>query len=168
MPRPLALPALIAVVLAGCGGGADGTTGPSGAGLRIVAGAGVTDTVMSRPVQALVVEVRPTSGSRAGLVVRFQSLPADSTRPYEPAIVVSNLASSFFGPFISDTTNASGRASVLVQLGTIAGEARILVTCPELGFADTAKFTVLPGKVDRVVVRNRDTMVVAGATYTID
>jgi hypothetical protein len=168
MTRHLALAASIAFIVS-CGGGGEGPTGPTTPGLHVIAGASISDTVLARPVQALVVEVRPISGSPAGLVVRFESLPSsDSTRPYERAIAVSNLASNFFVPFISDTTNSSGRASALVQLGTVAGEARVLVTCPELGFSDTAKFTVLPGNPDRVVVRNRDTTVLAGAMYTIN
>jgi len=169
MPRHLALAACIALFVVGCGGGGEGSTGPASTGLHVVAGASISDTVLARPVQALVVEVRPSSGSAEGLIVRFQSLPnADSTRQYAPAIAVSSLASSVFSLLVSDTTNSAGRASVLVQLGTVAGEARILVTCPELGLSDTAKFTVLPGQVSRVVVRTRDTTVFAGASYTID
>ena len=58
MPRYLALAAAIAIVLAGCGGGADSTE-PAATGLRIVAGASISDTVWTRPVQALIVEVHP-------------------------------------------------------------------------------------------------------------
>jgi hypothetical protein len=169
MQRHLALAATLVLALSGCGGGGEGSTGPAATGLRIVAGASISDTVLARPVQALIVEVHPPSGSSAGLVVRFQSLPSsDSTRRYEPAIAMSNLASPNFSLFASDTTNSAGRASAMVQLGTVAGEARILVTCPELGLSDTAKFTVLPGQASRVVVRNRDTTLVAGASYTIN
>ncbi|HEX9394042.1 MAG TPA: hypothetical protein VF923_05295, partial [Gemmatimonadales bacterium] len=51
-------------------------TGPSGATLRIIAGAGIIDTVTAQPSQALVVEVRGPDGQPAtGTTVRFLSLP---------------------------------------------------------------------------------------------
>ena len=63
MQRHLALAATI--VLARRLWRGEGSTGPS-TGLH-VAGASVSDTVLARPVQALVVEVPPTSGSSEGL-----------------------------------------------------------------------------------------------------
>lgn len=154
-------------LLAACGGGAESTE-PTFTGMRIVAGGTVSDTVQARPAQALTVEVHPTSGPAAGLVIRFESLPAnDSTRRSETEINVSNAAPVAFGQLASDTTDSSGRASALVQLGTIAGEARIVVSCPELGLSDTAKFTVLPGNANRIVLQNADTTLFAGASYTI-
>jgi hypothetical protein len=136
--------------------------------IRVVTGAEVTDTVRARPVQALTVEVRERGRPKPGVVVRFESLPpADPTRRFEQAIAVAKVALNAFGTFTSDTTNASGRASALVQLGTVAGEARVLVTCPELGVADTATYTVRPGALRDVMITARDTVVRAGGTYNV-
>jgi hypothetical protein len=151
-----------------CGSGGDSQTGPLSADLRVVAGAEITDTVRARPIQALTVEVRERGRPKSGVVVRFESLPpADSTRRFELAIAVSKVALNAFGTFTSDTTNASGRASALVQFGTVAGEVRVLVTCPELGLADTATYTVRPGALRSVTLTARDTVVRAGGTYGI-
>src|SRR5688572_27865617 len=163
---------LLAVCLAAassaCGSSGESSTAPGAASIRIVAGADVTDTVRARPVQALVVEVRERGQLKHGLVVRFESLPpSDSARRYETAVTVSKAAQNSFGTLTSDTTNTSGRASALVQLGTVAGEARVLVTCPELGLADTATYTVLPGALSGVMITARDTVVRGGGTYNV-
>ncbi len=160
----LALLALLACE----GGGSDSPTGPQSTGVQVVAGEAITDTVLARPLQALVVEVRVGGQPRQGLVVRFESMPsADTTRRFEQAIAVAKISQNFFGNFASDTTNSAGRAGALVQLGTVAGEARVLVSCPELGLADTAKFTVQPGKAARLIITVRDTTVLAGGSYDV-
>jgi len=168
MSRQVCTALIAASALLGCGSSGDESTGPSAAGIRLVAGADVTDTIEARPLQALVVEVRSAGKIQPGVIVRFESLPsADTTRRYEAAISVSKVAQNYFSAFTSDTTNASGRASALVQLGTVAGDARLLVTCPELGFADTARYTVRPGLAAKLVVSVRDTSVRTGGTYSI-
>jgi hypothetical protein len=161
---------LLTLASIGCGGGKDTPTGPedTSTGIRIVAGANIADTVGTRPLQALVVEVREGGKSTPGVVVRFETLPAtDSTRRYEVPILTSKIAQNFFSNFASDTTNASGRASALVQLGTIAGEARLLVSAPELGLSDTVSFTVRPGLAAKLVMTVRDTVVGFGRSYVI-
>lgn len=157
----------LATLLA-CGGSGDSATGPKTTGIRVVAGAPITDTVGARPLQALVVDVLVDGQPRQGLVLRFESMPsADTSRRFEQAIAVAKISQNFFSNFASDTTNSSGRAGVLVQLGTVAGEARVLVSCPELGLADTARFTVLPGNAARLLITVRDTAVLAGGSYNV-
>jgi hypothetical protein len=158
----------LSLLVSSCGRGAGDSTGPSSSTLRAVAGASITDTVLAKPLQALVIEVRPNGQPAPGLIVRFESLPsADTTRRFDEAVTVSKISQNYFSTFASDTTNASGRASVLIQLGTVAGEARLLVTCPELGLADTVRFTVLPGSAARLSLTVRDTAVIAGSSYAV-
>ena len=131
-------------LVVGCGG--DSTAPPTQSGLRIDAGANVTDSISAALTQALIVEVRKPNGSEvSGAVVRFTALPNDSL-PYASAIAVANLNSEFFSNFVSDSTDAHGHAAVLVELGSVAGKAGIVITVPELGLTDTAWYTVKPGQ----------------------
>lgn len=150
-----------------CGG--DGaSTGPKATGIRIIAGADVNDTVQARPLQALVVEVREGGVAMPGVGVRFETLPAtDTTRKSEFPVLTAAGAEGWFSNGTSDTTDASGRASVLVQLGTVAGEARLLVSAPALGITDTARFTVRPGGAAKVVMTAQDREVLYGGSYDI-
>jgi hypothetical protein len=114
------------------------------------------------------VEARLRGQPLAGVVVRFEAMPSpDTSRRFEEAVSVSKISQNTFGRFVSDTTNSAGRASVLVQLGTIAGEARMVVSVPELGLADTATFTVQPGNAARILSTPRDTVVLAGSSYNV-
>jgi len=153
--------------IAACGGSADSTE-PRGSDIRVVAGAGVSDTVLAKPVQALVVEVLDGGRPRPGLVVRFESLPpADTARRLESTVLTSNLAQDSFTKLTSDTTNAQGRASVIVQLGTVAGDAALRVSAPELGVSDTVHFSVRPGTAAKILMTVPDTLLKFGASYSI-
>jgi len=173
-----------AIMITACGG--DGPTNPQPVptpqpGIHTVAGAGVDDTVLSQPLQALIVEVRGTDGQLArGVRVRFDARPpADSARPLERAVYVCTLSSPACGPtlvpngvgndsqFASDTTDANGRAKALVRLGTVAGPARVAVSVPELGLIDSASFTVRAGAAATVRFATRDTMLYVGATAAL-
>ena len=155
-------------LLAACGCAGSGSTDVALGGLRVVAGADVSDTVQARPLQALVVEVRDGGQLKPGVMGRFEMLPtADTTRRFEATILTSNIAQNGFTTATSDTTNASGRASALVQLGTIAGEVGLRVSSPELGIADTVHFTVLPGRATRIAMATRDGEVAFGGSYDI-
>jgi len=86
----------------------------------------VSDTVLAKPVQALTVVVLQNGLPKPGVVVSFEGLPAQGTDPNGPGstsggILVSSVAANDFVGFVSDTTDLSGRASVLVQFGTRAG-----------------------------------------------
>jgi hypothetical protein len=153
----------LAAIASGCG---DNGTGPSGGVLRFVAGTQDTDTVLARPIQALVVEVRDPAGPVAtGAVVRFQGLRSDTTRPFELTMLVGSLSSTFFSGFATDTVDSRGRASVLIQFGTVAGRGRIEVSVPEFGVVDTADYTVLPGQPTDVSAFPRDTALYVGAIF---
>lgn len=159
---------LLGLAAAGCGGDSTAPRPPGGP-LTIVAGADVSDTVQAQPIQALVVQVRESNGAPArGVVVRFepQSVQA-SPYGYVPSIYVSSLTSTNFSNFVADQTDSSGRAAVLVQLGTYAGPAGIVVKVPELGLVDTARYTVKPGNAARLVMHVRDTVLYVGGQYSI-
>ena len=144
------------------------STAPVATGIQIVAGAGVDDTIQARPLQALVVEVRSGGRTKPGVVVRFATLPAqDTTRRFESTVVTSPVGRDLFSAVSTDTTDASGRASVLVRLGTVAGEARLLMTAKELGLTDTARFTVRPGLPAKIVIAAQDEEVSYGGRYDI-
>jgi len=141
-------------------------TGPGGSSLRLLYGDGASDTVLSKPGQALVVEVRGENGSPAqGSIVRFEALPIDSANPYSLGVYVAPLTSPSFSGFAADSADSRGRAAVLIELGTRAGAARLVVSAPEFGLQDTARFTVLPGKTTQVVVEPADTALYVGRPF---
>lgn len=150
--------------------------GEGESGLRLIAGAGVQDTVTARRSQALVVEVRDEDGAlRSGVVVRFESgPPSDSTRRWERGMFVCAVSASdclgdYGGAsyFVADSTDGRGRAVAQVRHGTIAGPTWIVVTVPEFGLRDSFPYTTLPGAAARVVAAPRDTALNVGASYTL-
>jgi len=165
-------PASLMIALAGCGG--DGSTAPtpgsSGPRFTIVAGGGATDTVQAHLLQALIVEIRDSTGRVArGHTVRFESLPVDDVkRKTETAILVSPLNANLYGTFGADVTDSTGRAKILIGFGTVAGPARVRVTVPEFGMVDTVAFTVKSGSPAKFIVGTRDTLVQPNATYSLN
>jgi hypothetical protein len=162
--RSVVIAALVQCVVA-CG--SDGTTGPLGASLSIVAGGSATDTVLTELPQALVVEVHNESGvAQSGTVVRFEVLPdPESPLPtwQHAPLFVGPIDSPSYGTFAIDSTDESGRARVLVKLGRLAGQERLAISVPEYGLADTATYEVLPGQVAGVNVSPADTVLLPGA-----
>ncbi len=154
--------ALLAIAANAC----DGGTGPDGASLRIVAGSGITDTIDARLPQALIVEVRDAGGQLVpGHVVRYEAIPMGATQSGFGALV-GRLDGAFYTTFLVDTTDESGRSSVIVRLATRIGDARVAVSVPELGISDTARFTVRPGNFARVQVHPSDTSLMLGRSFT--
>ena len=144
------------------------SSGPGGGrpGLTFVSGYNLTDTISARPVKALTVEVRDAQGAIVpqGTVVRFSPVP---TPYFEPEMMVEELTSTSYGNFATGETDAAGRASVLVQMGPVAGPARIAVSVPTLGVEDTARYTVLPGQPSAILLTPVDTAMYVGSSYTI-
>src|SRR5258708_18821971 len=133
-------------------------TGPTGATLRIIAGAGIIDTVTAQPSQALVVEVRGPDGSPAtGTTVRFLSLPIDTTHRYSLGVLVSPPTSTFFGGFDGEHADARGHATTLLQFGGVTGNARVAIQVPEFNLDDTVRYTVRPGAAVGMAVSPRHT-----------
>ena len=152
-------------LVVGCGG--DSTAPKPTSGIQIEAGADVSDTIGVTLTQALVVQVRKPGGALVpGAVVRFTALQNDSM-PFASAIAVANLNSQYFTGFVSDSTDLQGRAAVLIELGSVAGRAGVVITVPELGFTDTAWYTVQPGRPARFVLGVSDTVVMRGGAWNI-
>lgn len=142
------------------------TTSPNQlAPLEIVTGSSTTDTVQTRLSQALIVQVRSAGQPLSGVVVRFTTIPG--ANPYSQPVLIAPLTSNYYTSFAADSTNGRGTAAVLVQLGTIAGPAKILIEVPELGLQDTARYTVLPGAAASLTISVRDTNVTPGAQYSL-
>ena len=68
---------------------------------RVVAGGGGTDTIESRLLQALIVEIRDSTLQLArGKTIRFEGLPPDDpNRQYESTIMVASLGATEYAPF---------------------------------------------------------------------
>jgi len=155
----------LAATSTACGGD---TTAPEPSSLRFIAGNSVTDTALARPVQAVVVEIHNGSSARlSGFAVRFQALPYDSGTVSEPSMLIAPLTSAFFSTFVVDSTDASGHAAVLMQLGRHAGTARVVASVPELGVEDTATVTIVAGAAARVSMMPRDTAVYVNGTVQL-
>jgi Tol biopolymer transport system component len=154
---------LTAALLAAC----DDSTRPGDfPPIRLVAGADASDTVQSVLTQALVVEVNGEGGPLPGTVVRFQSVPINPNDTWGGmTALLSPPDRNAFGSFISDTTDENGRSFVLVQLGTKAGVASIVVSVPDIGVEDTAHFTVLPGNAYSVKALPKDTTLYVGNSF---
>jgi hypothetical protein len=172
-------------ILSACGG--DGSTGPdpepkpepeapARPGIKVVAGGSAGDTTGAIPVQALVVEVRGADGKVApGVTVHFRALevPPPAACPVvesicfdRPGMLMSRLTSDAFLYADSIAANSEGRASVRTRFGDFAGESRIVVSVPALGFQDTVRFTVRPGSAHRAVVAPRQAMAYLGTTFS--
>lgn len=154
--------ALTAIAIVACGGGEPPTPPVARPPFSIVSGAAVTDSIQARLSQPLMVEVRATGGApRSGVAVSFVAMPpTDTTRRAERAIVVAPRATALFAGQATDTTDAQGRAGVLVQLGTVAGSAAVAIRTSD-GLTDTARFTVTAGNVVKVSMAFRDTTLMA-------
>ena len=160
------LSALLAATLLSCSDPTAPASGPPG--LRIVAGNGVTDTVSAVLSQALIVELRNDLGRPvSGAEVRFVGVPYDPIRPTHMEAWSRHIDSHRMSAETIDTTDGDGRARVQVQLGIVAGSARLTVHVPSTGALDTARFTVLPGNVAGVVADAKDTTITAGAGFRV-
>ena len=143
------------------------TNGP--AALRIVAGNASSDTVGAMLAQELMVEVQGPKGPVRGALVEYDALPpSDPSRQHESAIEVGLADNSgMFSRSASTFTDDRGQAGALVRLGSVPGQARVVVRVPELSLEDTASFTVLVGATATVRVSLRDTLVYSGAKYQL-
>lgn len=183
---------LVAALAVATCGGSDKPTEPQTQqpSLEVVAGGALADTILARPAQALVVQVRGTDGKPAsGIAVRFEPMPAaDTTRRGEYAVFTCSLLDGACGSVLDltgypggynlptigvapvpdvDTTDASGRVKVAVRFGSIAGTARVRIVVPLFGYTDSASFTIRPGAAARVKIANADTTLSVGGTVTL-
>jgi WD40 repeat protein len=137
----------------------DGTS-LEGASLRILAGANLTDTIGAQPTQGLAVQVRGASGSpERGVDVRFDATSTTSL------MGVGTVGQSSPGTVAAATTDANGRAVVLVRFGNRSGAGFIAVSVPLFALTDTARYTVQPGAAVRISISPRDTVLSRGEGF---
>ncbi len=134
--------------------------------MTLVSGYNQTDTVTAKPAHALVVEVRDANGAIVprGTVVRFTGV---GNFYFDAEMTVEGLTSANYDIFATGETDGAGRAAVLVQMGRVAGPARIAISVPTLDLQDTARFTVLPGQPSAILLMPSDTTMYASGTYRI-
>lgn len=138
---------------------------PATLGVAFVAGNKQTDTVGSSLTQALVARVSVPSGSSlSGQIVQFVAVQ-DSNGNYEA--FVSPLNASQPTAFYAAATDSSAEASAVITLGTTAGPARVIVKVPELGYVDTATFTITPGALAGLRSTPADTSIAIGGSFTL-
>lgn len=160
--------AMLACAIAVACSSAGEPSAPDTIELNVVDGASYTDTIGASGPRLLTVEMHAGARRRSGLVVRFDAVPSSDFSGFgQPTVRVSKPGRNQFGNSVADTTDAEGRVDMETRLGIVAGEARLLVSCPELGLADTATFTVLPGKPWRIMIQPQDTTVYVGASYVL-
>lgn len=155
-------------VLAAATACSDGT-GPDDmgpAGLRVVAGAEVTDTISAVLRQALIVELRDESGRVVpNAEVRLQ--PATSGSNSAATAMLASLSSEEFRHFVTERTDARGQVAVLVRLGDRAGTATVAIEVPALGLTTTATYTVQAGAPSTVDAEPTDTVLYVGGNLAL-
>ena len=147
-------------LVSGCGG--NGTAPEKSPGLRIVSGGSAVDSIGSLLREPLAVVVTDANGQPvAGEVVSF-------TVPVGPSVFLSR-EGRLEDPLYTlvDTTDALGRVSVVVRLGSTAGPASVVARVSALGYADTARYTVTAGALAKIALSPRDTVAYVGTSYTV-
>ena len=147
-----------AVVLAARMVACQGATEPrSTPGIHVTAT--LVDTVFARhPLTVLIRNDRGVPARKVVLV--FEAVPGGF-----PVLVAA--ADSQFTTRLIDTTDARGTVSVLTRLGTVVGQEELAISVPDLGLADTVRFTVEPGAAAGVSVVPTDTAIYAGHGFTL-
>lgn len=160
----LAFLVTFAATAAACDGGPSDSNPPtSDPGVRVSAGAQVTDTIGVAPTQALVVQVTGPNGRPASnAVVRFESVLVGTGFDETPTVWVAREGTSAFAYAVTDTTDTEGRASVRVLLGGRAGPGGVKVMVPAHGYETTAPYTIQPGAPAAITAAPADTMVYVG------
>lgn len=133
------------------------------AGLNIVSGDGVTDSITALLSDRLVIRLLDEARApRLGIEVRFESAPPFGSVP--GALLSSGTQ---FSSSVAMTTDEMGEASVRVALGILAGVARVTVSVPSTNEVDTAYYTIRPGGPSRIFISPRDTAIALGASYAL-
>lgn len=145
------------------GAGPGSTGGPS---LSIVAGGTATDTIGAILTQGLVVQATGANGRpRSGLVVRFESPFAGGSA--SPGVMLARSTSSNFALSLADTTDAAGRLLVIVRMGLRAGPSAVLVTLPEFGIVDSARYVATAGRPHSLFFTAGDTAIGVAKSRTL-
>ncbi|HEU4453496.1 MAG TPA: hypothetical protein VFR81_10580 [Longimicrobium sp.] len=138
--------------------------GPSAppAGLVLLAGAGIADTVDAEPGTKLRIGVRGPNGKPAANTTVQLSGVVAPVGPFSFEVQSAPAGEGAFGYTASGVTNAQGIIEFRVKLGTRVGPARLVVSAFGLGLQDTARYTILPGRAAEVRSLPEDTTVLIG------
>ena len=142
---------------------------PAPASLRIVGGAGATDTIGVTLANPVVVEVKKEGGALAtSELVRFRVQDLVLPATYYPLCVSTTSPSPGCGN-TEDTvrTDGNGQARAYVRFQYIAARAVLRVEVAALSLADSASFLIAPGAAARIRASPKDTAVLVGGTNTL-
>jgi hypothetical protein len=172
-PAIARLPLALVVVALGVAACSDHTAPiPSGpAILRITSGGSGTDTILSTLPQLLTVRVTDSAGQPfVGMVVRFDAaeiVASDGLTSSATMIYAAPPDTGRLTDALVLRTDGQGRAQARVILGNKAGAGAMLITVPDAGVQDTARYVIKPGKPFQVYTTIADTAVLTGATFTV-
>ena len=155
-------------------GGADALGPRANPGLHVISGAAGEDSAFAVLTAPLVLEVRDSSGglAKVGTTVRFEPLSHESgfipdvgVVPIPELFVRGPSDDGFYGPQpLEQHSDSVGRVVVQVRLGYKAGIARLRISCPALGVADTLRYTVVAASPGGATLTPTDTSVTVGSS----
>jgi hypothetical protein len=175
MMRPVRSPFVLWALLlcAACGGESSGPNGGGRPSVRIVSGGTGSDTISKILPEQLTLEVMDASGRpAAGRMVEFEVVPVKNEPPltgeYQHVLLGGPGATAFAGQG-GLATDANGRASFRVRLGEKAGLGVVRIRVPEIAPAGAfeARYTVLAGAGDHVVLTPVDSVAYVGSGYQV-
>lgn len=150
------------VMAAACGGATDRVTAPvppGTPGLHLVSGNNASDTVLATIAAPLVAELHDSAGRALADNPLLFSVRGSG------AFVHTDTGSGHL-PSVVTTTDAAGRARVVITLGATAGPVTIDVLDGARGWRDSTVVTVLPGHPVRLRLDPQDTALYVGNTLT--
>ena len=139
---------------------------PGRAGITLIAGSGGSDTIGVR-LDSVVVEVRGSGGALlTGTEVVFSSRRTDAPGRTLPTIFLARRNRGGQGSPLRDTTDATGRATVIVVAG-FAGTSELVATVAGLPAQSLLSYVTRPGNPVAIVIAPRDTPVFVGGAYRL-
>jgi hypothetical protein len=155
--------AVLSVFLS-CGGGESQAPPAGPLTLRILSGAGQSDSIDARQASPLVAQVTHDNGQPAvGIAVRFSVLAA---QPELPGLKVQPSTTAPADSMVVVQTDASGRATVLVINQSRTGVFAVVVTADGVPGQVTSTFTVTAGRAHALTIGTRDTLLYVGRSVT--
>lgn len=136
---------------------------PPPAGIRIVSGGAVADTIGAAIASPIVIEVRGPGGAVAvGAPVVLDAVDPSGWLPF---FLVPR--ANVFKAVDTIPTDATGRVQTGVLLGGRTWSAWLRIGVPSLGFRDSTTVTVRPGNLASLVVTPADTALLTGNGYQL-
>jgi WD40 repeat protein len=151
---------VLLILMSGC---AD-SVGSGAPGIVVLGGSGAPDSALAIRSEPLKVQVRGTNGKPSrGVVVRFGREPGPL-----PIVYTASIARPTSWQYATeDTTDGQGMASAYVRHGTLAGNATLTVTAPEVNQSTTVSYSIRPGAPVRVRILPEDTALYVGGSYAL-